>query len=296
MAPGDKGQNCGRRGTHSSNTAAVPLDEYRLANRANWDARVDIHFDSEEYGIGRFKSDPAHLSGVVRYDRNKLGDVSGKSLLHLQCHIGTDSISWARLGAIVTGTDLSETSIAAARRLSDESGTSARFLVSELYDTPRVLDETFDVVYTGVGAICWLPDIAGWAEVVSSFLEPGGTFYMREGHPMMWALDWEDPTELRVRTSYFETAEPEPDEEHETYAGDGVVASPLTYAWNHGIGETIDALIRSGLRIDRVAEYDECEWQGLPQMVLEEDGMWRLPDHRDRLPLMWSVLATKMGR
>ncbi len=269
------------------------LDEYRQANRANWDARVDIHFGSEDYGISRFVSDPTHLSGVVSYDRKKLGDVSGKRLIHLQCHIGTDTISWARLGATVTGTDFSEKSIEAARRLSSDAGTPARFVVSELYDTPAVVAEKFDVVYTGVGAICWIPDIVGWAQVVAGFLDPGGTFYMREGHPMMRALDWEDPTELRVRTSYFETAEPEADDEYETYAGDGVVSSPRTYGWNHGIGETIDALIRAGLRIDRVEEYDECEWQGLPMMVLEEDGMWRLPDRRDRLPLMWSVLATK---
>jgi len=271
----------------------MPLDEYRVANRDNWDARVDLHYGSDEYGIARFVSDPGHLSGVVSYDRVKLGDVAGRRLLHLQCHIGTDTISWARLGAEVTGTDLSPKSIEAARRLSLESGTPARFVVSELYDTPDVIDEKFDIVYTGVGAICWLPDIRKWASVVASLLEPGGVFYMREGHPMMWALDWEDPEELRINLSYFETAEPDAEEEHETYAGEGVVSSPLNYAWNHGIGETINALIEAGLRIDRVEEHTECEWQGHTQLVLEEDGLWRLPEGRERLPLMWSVLATK---
>ena len=272
----------------------MPLDHYREANRANWDARVPIHYGSDEYGIARLISDPAHLSGVVTYDKEKLGDVTGKRLLHLQCHIGTDTISWARLGATVTGTDLSDKSIEAASRLSADSGTPARFIVSELYDTPEVLDEKFDIVYTGVGAICWIPEIRGWADVVSSFLEPGGTFYMREGHPMMWAMDWLETEELRVAVAYFETADPEGEEEHETYAGVGVVESPLNYGWNHGMGETIDALIRAGLRIDRVEEYDECEWQGLPMMIQEDDGLWRLPDRRERLPLMWSVLATKV--
>jgi SAM-dependent methyltransferase len=242
-----------------SHTPAMPLDEYRLANRDNWDARVDLHYESVEYGVGRFISDPAHLSGVVTYDRVKLGDVSGRRLRHLQCHIGTDTISWARLGAEVTGTDLSPKSIAAARRLSEESGTRARFEVAELYDTAAVIDETFDIVYTGVGAICWIPDIRGWAQVVASFLEPGGTFYMREGHPMMWALDWEDPDELRVTLPYFETEEPEGEEEEETYAGEGKVESPLNYGWHHGLGETINALIEAGLRIERIEEYDECE-------------------------------------
>jgi SAM-dependent methyltransferase len=272
----------------------MPLDHYRETNRAHWDSRTPIHYGSDEYGVSRFISELQHLSGVVTYDKVKLGDVIGKTLLHLQCHIGTDTISWARLGATVTGTDLSEKSIEAATRLSEDCGTPARFIVSELYDTPAVVGEKFDIVYTGVGAICWIPDIQGWAEVVSSFLEPGGTFYMREGHPMMWALDWLDNDELRVKFAYFETKEPEAEEEHETYAGVGVVESPLNYGWNHGIGETLDALIRAGLRIDRVEEYDECEWQGLPMMIQEEDGLWRLPEGRERLPLMWSVLATKV--
>jgi SAM-dependent methyltransferase len=271
----------------------MPLDEYRLANQANWDARVALHYGSDEYGIDRFIADPDHLSGVVSYDRNKLGDVSGKRLLHLQCHIGTDTISWARLGADVTGTDLSPKSIDAARRLSEESGTPARFEVSELYDTRAVIDGMFDIVYTGVGAICWLPDIREWARVVASFLAPGGVFYMREGHPMMWALDWDDTEQLRVTLPYFETEVPDAEEEEETYAGEGKVSSPLNYGWNHGLGETIDALIQAGLRIDRVEEHDECEWQGLAQLVLEDDGLWRLPDRRERLPLMWSVLATR---
>ena len=111
---------------------------------------------------------------------------------------------------------------------------------------------------------------------------------------MMWAIDWLETEELRVAAAYFETVEPESVEEHETYAGVGVVESPVNHGWNHGMGETLDALIRAGLRIDRVEEYDECEWQGLPMMIQEDDGLWRLPDHRERLPLMWSVLATKV--
>jgi SAM-dependent methyltransferase len=272
----------------------MPLDHYREANRANWDARAPIHYASDDYEVARFIADPHHLSHVVGYDKEKLGDVSGKSLLHLQCHIGTDTISWARLGATVIGTDLSERSIDAARRLSEESWTPARFEVAEIYDTPEVIEGTFDVVYTGVGAICWIPKIKEWAEVVSHFLAPGGTFYMREGHPMMWAMDWLEAGDLRVGAAYFETEAPDGEEETETYAGEGVVESPLNYGWNHGIGETIDALIRAGLRIDRVQEYDESHLPGLPVMVKEEDGMWRLPEHRERLPLMWSVLATKV--
>jgi SAM-dependent methyltransferase len=272
----------------------MPLDDYRLANRANWDARVEIHFPSVEYGVDRFASDPTHLSDVVSFDKEKLGDVGGKRLIHLQSHIGTDTVSWARLGADVTGIDLSEKSIEAARELSRLAATPARFIVSELYDSPSVVPEKFDIVYTGVGAICWLPDIEAWAEVVAAFLDPGGVFYMREGHPMMWTIDWEDTERLVVTEAYFETVEPTVEIEEETYAGDGVVASPLNYGWNHGMGQTLAALLHAGLRIDAVEEYDFCEWQGLAQMVQGEDGYWRLPNRPELLPLMWSVLATKI--
>ena len=272
----------------------MPLDEYRLANRANWDSRVDIHFGSDDYGVQKYAIDPSHLSHEVTFDKEKLLDVGGKRLIHLQCHIGTDTISWARLGAEVTGIDLSEKSITAAQELSRIAATPARFVVSELYDSPTVVPEKFDIVYTGAGAICWLPDIAGWAQVVASFLEPGGRFYMREGHPMMWTIDWKDVDRLSVVDPYFETVEPLAEVEEETYAGEGLVTSPLNYGWNHGMGETLDALLRAGLRIDAVEEYDFCAWQALDQMVEGDDGYWRLPDGRERLPMMWSVLATKV--
>jgi len=271
----------------------MPLDDQRLTNLANWDARVDIHFQSEEYGVGRFKSDPSHLSDVVTFDRGKLPELTGKRLVHLQCHIGTDTISLARLGAEVTGVDFSEKAIAAARDLSEISGTPARFAVSELYDVPDTLGETFDLVYTGVGAICWLPDIRGWAEVVASLLETGGVFYMREGHPVLWTLDWDDPDRLIMEHPYFE-GRPTEWEESETYAGIGEVSSPKTFDWNHGMGETLTALIDAGMRIDRVEEYDFCEWQGIAQMVKGDDGRYRLPDRPERCPLMWSVLATRV--
>lgn len=271
----------------------MPLDHHRETIRANWDARVEIHYASDDYGVERFVSDPEHLSGVVRFDRERLPDVSGKRLLHLQCHIGTDTISWARLGAEATGVDFSTKAIAAARRLSSDSATPVRFVISELYESPSKIDETFDIVYTGVGAINWLPDIRGWAEVVSSFLEPGGRFYIREGHPIARALDFGEESRLVVRYPYFETSEPFGWSEDTTYVGEGVLTSPDTYEWNHGMAETLQALIDVGIRIDRIEEYDSVEWQLLPQMVLCDDGLWRLPDGRERMPFMWSVLGTR---
>ena len=272
----------------------MPLDHHSETNRANWDARVDIHVGSDIYGIQRFVDDPAFVGEIVRFDSAKFGDVTGKRLIHLQCHIGTDAIGWARLGAQVTGVDISPKSIEAARRISEEVGTPARFVEAELYDVPQVVTDTFDIVYTGVGAICWLPDIKGWAEVVAGLLEPGGVFYMREGHPILWALDVDRADDLLVLAfPYFETAKPQMWSEDFTYAGEGVVTSPDTYEWNHGMAETLQALIDAGLRIDQVEEYDFLEWEAGPINQIGKDGRYRLPEGRERLPLMWSVLATK---
>lgn len=274
----------------------MPLDEFRRANRANWDDRVPIHWDSPVYDTAGFIADPARLSAEVAWDARYVGEVRGRHLLHLQCHMGKDTLSWARLGAEVTGIDFSEPAIAAARRLSAESGTPGRFLVAELYDAPHVLPETFDVVYTGVGALNWLPDIARWARVVAGFLAPGGLFYIREGHPMLWTLDWREDRALTVRYPYFETAAPVVDDDPSTYAGPGTVAHARTYEWNHGIGEVVTALLDAGLALTALREHRELSWQGLPQMVQGEDGMWRLPEaQRSLVPLMYSLIARRPG-
>ncbi|MBW2256613.1 MAG: class I SAM-dependent methyltransferase [Deltaproteobacteria bacterium] len=270
------------------------MDHHRAANRDNWDDRVAIHWDSTEYDAGGFIADPTRLSDVVAFDRDYLGDVNGKRLVHLQCHIGKDTLSWARLGAEVTGVDFSEAGIAAARRLSAESGTPGRFVLSEVYDAPAVLGERFDIVYTGVGALNWLPDITGWARVVAALLEPGGTLYLREGHPMLWGLEWREDggDALVVRFPYFETVDPVSWDEDSTYAGDGKVAHTRTYEWNHGIAEIITALMDAGLTLTALREHRSLEWQGQPHMERGDDGLWRLPEHqRDLVPLMYSLTA-----
>ena len=270
----------------------MPLDEARRANRDNWDDRVPIHWESPVYDVAGFIADPARLSDVVAFDAPLVGDVRGRRLLHLQCHMGKDTLSWARLGAEATGVDFSEPAIAAARRLSVESGTPGRFVVAELYDSPQVLPETFDVVYTGVGALNWLPDIRRWAQVVAGFLSPGGLFYIREAHPVLWSLDWHDEGALVVRHPYFETADPVVDDDPSTYAGPGTVEHARTYEWNHGLGEIMSALIDADLAITGFREHRDCEWQGLPQMLRGDDGWWRLPEgQRDLVPVMYSLWA-----
>lgn len=285
--------------THLQIENFMPLDKYRAANRANWDERAAIHFASTSgnattgYNIQRYIDEPGRLSETVTFDRTELGEVAGKSLLHLQCHIGTDTLSWARLGADVTGIDISEKSIQAARRLLEMTGTPGRFIEAELYDAPTVLAEQFDIVYTGVGAICWLPDISEWARVVSKFLKPGGTFYIREGHPMMWSIDQSVDDDLRVIEPYFNSGEPLVEEEEQTYAGDGRIDSRTTYNWAHSLGDTVTALIDAGLTIEFMHEHKFCDWQGIPHLKLSDDGMWRMPDREQLVPLTFSIKATR---
>ncbi len=215
--------------------------------------------------------------------------------MHLQCHFGMDTLSWAKLGATVTGIDFSPKAVEAAKLLSEQSGVSGRFIEAELYDSPSILSEQFDIVYTGVGAINWLPDIKGWAEVVSHFLKPGGLFYIREAHPVLWSLeDDREDDKLIIRYPYFETTEPEKFEEEGTYTDGGEVLGKSTiYAWNHGLSEVMTALIDVGLKIEAFREYRFCEWQALTVMESGEDGRWRLPRNEERLPLMYSILARK---
>jgi SAM-dependent methyltransferase len=271
----------------------MPLDEYRAANRANWDDRVAIHAQPDGYDSPGFIADTERISEIVQFDSRHL-DAAGKTLLHLQCHFGHDTLSWARLGAVVTGVDFSEKAIAQARHISAASGTPGRFVVSELYDTPTVLaGETFDIVYTGVGAICWLPDIHGWGGVVASMLAPGGTFYIREGHPVLWALDWEH-RDLLVRYPYFEEGGPVAEDEQNTYLGSGTLANTRTYSWNHGLAEIMAALTDHGLHIERFEEHRFLEWQGHESMVEGDDGRWHLPEaDRYKVPLMYTLVATK---
>jgi SAM-dependent methyltransferase len=277
----------------------MTLDDYRAANRANWDDRVAVHWKPDGYDGPGFIADTDRLSRVVVFDAPYLGDVAGRSLLHLQCHFGMDTLSFARLGADVTGVDFSSQAVEAARHLSAESGTPGRFVEAELYDTPRALaGERFDIVYTSVGALCWLPDIAGWADVVATMLAPGGTFYVREAHPTLWSLRFpiDDPHDetLVIEEPYFERAEPVAWDEDATYLGSGSIEHTRTYVWNHGIGEIMTALWSQGLVIDLFEEHRFLDWQGQHHMVELEDGRWVLPDHqRDLVPLMYSLRAKK---
>jgi SAM-dependent methyltransferase len=272
-------------------------------NRAWWDGVVPIHEASRGYDRAGFLRGEKPLCPV---ETAELGPhVAGRSLLHLQCHFGMDTLNWARRGAAVTGLDFSAPAIDAARRLSAESGVPGRFVCANVYDAPAALGERFDVVYTGIGALCWLPDIRDWAEVVAACLRPGGCFYLYDAHPVLLTLDAErSDRSLVVRERYFEAPEPTIFEGDSTYVDGPKFPKRSTCEWNHGVGEIVTALLDAGLTIEFLREHRDVPWQALPWMEpvgpgttgadgrYQSNRMWRLPEpQRDRLPLMLSIRA-----
>jgi SAM-dependent methyltransferase len=217
--------------------------------------------------------------------------------VHLQCHIGTDTISLARLGAEMTGLDFSPASLAQARDLAARAGASVRFVEAEVYDAVQMVGgEAFDLVYTGIGALCWLPSIARWAEVVAGLLAPGGRLFIREGHPMLWALDDERSDGLLVVDyPYFQGAEAIVFEEGGTYVETTMsFEHNVIYQWSHGLGEIISSLLNLGMELTMLAEHDSAPWNALPgQMEQIELGEWRLIDRPWRLPHTYTLQAVK---
>ena len=265
-------------------------------NRASWDDRAPAHAASPDYAVEAFIADPHFLSEVVRFDVPLLGDVRGLRGVHLQCHIGTDTISLARLGAIMTGLDFSGASVAEAKRLSARSGTPADFVEANVYDALSALPaESFDLVYTGVGALCWLPEIKPWAAVVAGLLRPGGRLFIREGHPMMWAIDELRTDDLVIGYPYFERPEPIVDDDPGTYVStEAEFTQNITHSWNHGLGEIVTALLDAGMQLTGLVEHQSIPWEGIPgQMEHVDLGEWQLADRPWRLACSYTLQAVK---
>jgi SAM-dependent methyltransferase len=270
--------------------------DYLAVNRANWDDRVPAHVASAGYDVRRFTDDPDFISGVVRFDVPLLGDVRGLRGVHLQCHIGTDTVSLARLGASMTGLDFSGPAVAAASELAAATGADATFVQSDVYGAAGVLEPgSFDLAYTGIGALCWLPDIRRWGRVVAGLLRPGGRLFIRDGHPMLFTI--EDPRDdglLSVRFPYFEQAEPLVWEQGGTYVETEVAFTHnVTHEWNHGIGEIVTALLDAGMTVTGLVEHDSVPWNALPGMMTESGGEWRLTDSPERLAASFTLQAVK---
>lgn len=264
-------------------------------NRRNWDERAAVHATSPEYGLERFVADPDFISDVVRFDVPRLGDVTGMRGVHLQCHIGTDTVSLARLGARMTGLDFSQRSLEVARRLAADLGQETQFVRADVYSAVNVLGAgSFDFVFTGIGALCWLPDIDRWAGVVSDLLVPGGWLFIREGHPVLWALDYDSPDQLIIDYPYFETVEPVVETDEQTYVqSDHRLEHATTHCWNHGLGEVVTALLDHGMRLTQLVEHQSVPWDPLPGRTELKDGEWSLANRPERLPMTYTLQAVK---
>lgn len=276
------------------------LDDYLKANLASWDEAVALHVGSELYDVAGFKAGATSLSPI---ELEELGPLVGEgtTLLHLQCHFGLDTLSWARRGAVVTGVDFSGEGVRTARELAGEAGLSARatFIQSDVESLPDRLSGAYDVVFTSWGALIWLGDLERWAEVVTHFLKPGGVLYIAEFHPYAFLLaDDATPDSLRIGYPYFMYGEPQRFDDDEDYADPHAKTEhTVTFEWLHGFSEILDPLLRRGFRLDFLHELPYTV-PGLPFAFLEKDaaGMLRVKGHHDDVPLTFTLRMTKSAR
>ncbi|MDX3229514.1 class I SAM-dependent methyltransferase [Streptomyces sp. ME19-01-6] len=264
-----------------------PTPEWLRLNRENWDDRVGVHAVSDFYDLPAFRAGGSTLRS---FEHDEVGDVTGRKLLHLQCHMGQDTLSWARLGAETTGVDFSEPAIRTARTLAEDIQLSdrARFVVSDVYGAEAALrGQRFDIVYTGLGSLVWLPDLDRWAKIVASLLNPGGFLYLAEFHPFADTLGDDGRT---VEQDYFDLRAQELEYPY-TYTGGPALTHARQVQWHHPLGEVITALARADLRLDFLHERDVTLFPRFP--VLERSGgEYRFPTGRPRVPLMYSLRAT----
>lgn len=277
-------------------------NDFMASNRNLWDEWTDIHETSDFYDLPSFiegREEPGTRWGQagVRlrdYELEEVGDVAGKDLLHLQCHFGLDTLSWGRLGANVTGVDFSRNAIALARKIAHEIGIDATFVESNVYDLRDNLRGNFDIVYTSRGVLGWLPEIEPWAEVVASFVRPGGFFYITEIHPVLQVMDEDaEPGRLRPIYPYFEGEVLSFPTEGSYADRDARVQTSQEHGWNHGLGEIVTALAANGLRVESLREFPFVEWP-LPYLEKQEDGTWRLPGTIEgEFPMFFSLKASR---
>ncbi|HUV38999.1 MAG TPA: class I SAM-dependent methyltransferase [Planctomycetota bacterium] len=263
-----------------------PID----VNRRYWDELAALHVHSGFYDVAGFKAGRCTLRPL---DLEAVGDVTGKRLLHLMCHFGLDTLSWARRGARVTGCDFSAKAIELARNLAAECDIPAEFVCANLDDLPEHLSGEFDVVFTSEGVIPWLPDLKRWGEVIAHFLTPGGVFYVRNAHP--FAAVFDDGADVpAIADPYFSDGKPRRWENcGASYAVGEGVASPHHYEWTHTLSDVINALVDAGLRIEHVQEYPYVYFRWYPFMTQHEDGFWHWAEYPDAIPFMFSIRATK---
>ena len=269
------------------------MDEYLQANQRRWDLLTIEHENSEFYDLAGFKAGKDRLRSI---ELSELGDVDGKTLLHLQCHFGMDTLAWARRGATVTGVDFSSKAITLARSLSQELSIPARFVQSDIYELPHYLSGEFDIVFTSYGVLHGLPDLRRWAQVIAHFLKPGGIFYIVEDHPFFRVFRAGPDGQIKAERSYFFSQKPQRIEVTGSYATDGEGVAGVQYVWDHSLGEVIGSLIDAGLKIEFLHEFPFAARAKFPVMEQGEDGWWRLPaDQHGVIPFLFSLQARKPG-
>jgi SAM-dependent methyltransferase len=267
--------------------SSAPSD-WLAVNRAYWDERIPMHAASRLYDVAGFL---AGKDPLRPFEPNEVGDVGGKTLLHLMCHIGLDTLSWARRGAAVTGLDFSRPALDFAASIAEQAGIeSARFVSSNVDDAAAALDgQTFDIVYTGIGVSQWLPDIDRWARTVAGLVTPGGFFYVTDFHPFIDIIDDEARS---LRRGYFDRG-PFVEEAPGSYTGPADTQANTAVKWTHHIGSVVNALAMAGLRLEFLHEYNFTPVPMLPGLNQDADGMWRFPPQRLQIPLLFSLRAAK---
>lgn len=265
------------------------MNKFEENNKKLWNELTDVHIKS--YNVEGFKKGKTTLDEI---QLKELGDVKEKKLLHLQCHFGLDTLSWAREGAIVTGVDFSEKSIEYANRLKAELYINAKFLCCNIYDLKNHLHGKFDIVYTSQGILCWLKDLQEWAQIIYHFLKPGGLFYIMESHPIARIFDNTKKEKLETLYPYFHNKEPiKWDDDYPDYSDDTYIPKNPSYEWQWTLSDIINSLIKAGLKIEFLHEFDKEFYKAFPDMKRDEDGWWYLPDYKNKIPLIFTLLAKK---
>lgn len=261
-------------------------DEWFEANRQGWNLRTTVHRESDFYDVEGWRHGKSSLNAI---ELEEMGEVSGLKLLHLQCHFGQDTLSWARLGAKVTGCDLSDEAIEEAQRLAKETGLPAKFLRCNVYHLPSLLNGKFDRVIASYGCLGWLPDLAGWARVVYHFLKRKGRFILVEFHPLVWMFD--DQFE-KIEYAYHNTG-PIVSDNQGTYTNRDSAIRYRDYGWNHSLSEVVDSLLQAGLQLESFKEYTGSPYACFHKSVQGEDGLYRIQGLEDKIPLLYSLRMTR---
>ena len=261
-------------------------------NLDRWNETTLLHAKSKDYDLEGFMDGKISLHEI---EINELKDIKGKTLLHLQCQFGMDTLSWARLGATrVVGVDYSDVAIDLANKINKELKLPAEFICSNIYDLPNILDEVFDVVFTSYGVLVWLPDLENWAKVVARYVKKGGIFFIAEFHPFMWIFDDEDKSELVYKYPYFTGKEPFHFISENTYTEhEEKIKNVETYEWHHTFGDIITALIKEGLKIESVKEYPYTLFPSFPFLEKSEKGIWKFKDNKYSVPMIFTIKAVK---